>query len=266
MAKAKKVIKKKVTKKRSVKKTPKKHPSKVSKKAHSKKDVERVPTGVKGFDKLIEGGFEKDSTNLVVGASGSGKSIFGFEFLLEGIRRGESCLYVTFEENKESFYDNLAEIGYDLYDLEKKGKFHFLEYTPQKVKTMLEEGGGAIETIVLSKKIERIVLDSATSLMLLFDSELEKKEAALSLFNLLKDWKCTSIIIYEESPTLGKDSSRMLDLEADAIILLYLTRGKKRQRERFVEVVKMRGTDHSLKIHPFAIKKGGIFISSRIKK
>src|SRR3989338_6735129 len=44
----------------------------------------RVPTGIPNFDTLIEGGFLKDSVNLVAGSAGSGKTIFALQFLVNG--------------------------------------------------------------------------------------------------------------------------------------------------------------------------------------
>ena len=169
--------------------------------------VERVSTGIKNFDSLIEGGFEKNSTNLLVGSSGAGKSIFAMQFLIEGIKNGENCLYVTFEEKKEEFYNNMLDFGWNLAELEKQGKFIFLEYTPEKVKTMLEEGGGIVESIILTKKIKRIVIDSITSFELLFTEDIEKREAALELFNMLRKWECTSLLTYEEEPAGEKKLS-----------------------------------------------------------
>ena len=225
--------------------------------------IERVATGIKNFDSFIEGGFEKNSTNLLVGSSGAGKSILATQFLISGMKKGEKCLYVTFEEKKQEFYDNMARLGWDLDALERQGKFVFLEYTPQKVKTMLEEGGGAIENIVLTKKISRIVIDSITSFELLFEKELDKRESSLALFNLIRKWDVTSLLTYEGAPSIErKESSRILDFESDSIIILYFPRGKK-QRNRFLEVLKMRGTNHSLGIYPFTIEKSGINVSKQ---
>jgi len=233
----------------------------IDKKIHSPKNIMRLKSGIPGLDPLIQEGFEKNSINLLTGASGSGKTVFGVQFLLQGIKDGENCLYVTFEEQKTAFYRNMYELGFDLEKLEQEGKFHFLEYTPQKVKTMLEEGGGAIETLVLTKKISRMVIDSMTSFMLLFERELEKKEAALSLFNLIKGWECTSLIIIEEDPAKGPTSSAILDLEADSSMLLYFSEAKgTEERKRYFEVVKMRGTNHSLKKHEIHMGKNGIHI------
>lgn len=229
----------------------------------SSNNEERIATGIKNFDSLIEGGFAKNSTNLVVGSSGSGKTIFAVEFLIEGMKNRENCLYITFEEGKGEFYANMLEFGWDLSEYEKEGKFFFLEYTPEKVKTMLEEGGGSIESIVLTKKIKRIVIDSITSFELLFEKELEKRESALSLFSMLSKWDCTSLLTYEGTPSPEKKvTSRVLDFESDAIVLLYFVREKK-QRVRYLEVLKMRGTKHSLSIYPFSIDKTGIVVSDK---
>ena len=91
-----------------------------------KKIEKRVSTGVPNFDRLIGKGFEKNSANLLVGGSGSGKTIFATQFLIDGVKKGEKCLYVTFEEKKEQFYSNMKNFGWDLEEYEKKGMFTFL--------------------------------------------------------------------------------------------------------------------------------------------
>lgn len=223
----------------------------------------RVPVGIPNFDRLIEGGFEKNSINLFVGDSGSGKTIFAVQFLVTGIAKGETCLYVTFEEKKDEFYSNMKNFGWDLEKYEKQGKLIFLEYTPEKVKTMLEEGGGIIESIVLGKKVHRIVIDSITSFALLFDDDLKRREASLELFSMLRKWGCTSLLTYEEEPIAEKKTtSKTLEFESDSITAIYYIRTK-RERKRFVEVLKMRGTKHSREIFPLEISKNGISIGTR---
>lgn len=227
----------------------------------NKSRIQRVPTGIKNFDKLIQGGFDKNSTNLIVGNTGAGKSIFATQFLIEGIRKGEKGLYITFEEEKQNFFENMAAFGWNLEELEKKGDFTFLEYSPEKVKTMLEEGGGIIENIVLRKKIQRVVIDSITTFELLFDSDIEKREASISLFNLLGKWNCTSLLTYEGNPFKVNQSTGTVSFESDAIILLYFLRGKK-QRDRYIEVLKMRGTKHSRYVYPVTIENHGITVGT----
>lgn len=225
------------------------------------KKAERIPTAIPNFDKLICGGFEKNSVNLLIGDSGSGKSIFATQFLVGGMNRGEKCLYVTFEEKKQQFYENMKTLGWDLAEYEKKGLFTFLEYTPIKVKTMLEEGGGVIESIIFEKKVSRIVIDSITSFELLFEDELSKREAALSLFGMIRDWSCTSLLTLEEDPMHQKETSA-IEFEVDSTTIIYSVR-KEQERERFIEVLKMRGTEHSKKIYPITTAKKGIVVSKK---
>src|SRR3989344_9039857 len=123
----------------------------------------RITSGIPGLDKLVEGGFKKNSINLVVGEPGSGKTIFAIQFLLEGCKKGEPGVYITFEEKKEKLYEDMGSFGWDLAKYEKQGKFRFLEYTPEQVKKVLVEGGGTVDAIITKIKAKRIVIDSVTS-------------------------------------------------------------------------------------------------------
>src|SRR5512135_3680020 len=76
-------------------------------------DFERVPTGIPGLDKLIEGGLVKGSTTLVSGAAGTGKTIFCSQFLMEGLKRGESCMFITLEEKPEDIIADVKRFGWD---------------------------------------------------------------------------------------------------------------------------------------------------------
>jgi len=241
--------------------------SKILKKKKVKlKKVSRVPIGIKKFDKLIEGGFEYGSVNLVVGGIGSGKTIFSMEFLIEGIKRNEPCLYIAFEESKEEFYNNMKEFGWDLKKAEDSGKFTFLEYSPEKVKMMLDEGGGAIESIVIRKKIKRLVIDSISSFSLLFDEESSRRQAIISLFDILKKWDNTALLTLQKDPQIyemGKIYPS--ELQADSIINIYFP-NINNKRKRYIEILKMRGTKHSTEMHELTIGNKGMEIGRAIKK
>ena len=79
---------------------------------------------------------------------------------------------------------------------------------------------------------------------------------------MLRKWNCTSLLTYEGDPSREKKAdSRTLEFESDSIILLYFVREKK-ERKRYIEVLKMRGTKHSREIYPFSIEKSGIVIET----
>ncbi len=224
---------------------------------------ERAGTGISGFDTMVEKGFERESINLIAGGSGSGKSIFALQFLMEGVKKGEKVLYITFEEKKDEFYENMKKFGWDLAKAENSGKFIFLEYSPEKVKMMLDEGGGTIESIVFKNNIERMVIDSITSFSLLFDDELSKRQANLGLFSIIRNWNCTTLLTVQYDPLDKRDKEiSSIEFEVDSITLLYFV-SIKNKRERFIEVLKMRGTNHSKEIHLFEISRGGIKVGKK---
>jgi len=220
------------------------------------KRIPKASSGISGFDSMAQGGFERNSINLAVGSTGSGKTIFALQFLMEGIKRGETTLFVTFEEKKEEFYKNMKKFGWDLNQLEKTGKFIFLEYSPEKVKMMLDEGGGTIESIVIRNKIQRMVIDSITSFTLLFEDALSKKQANLGLFDIISKWNTTTLLTVQEDPTKTKDGdSSSIEFEADSITLLHFIK-QQGKRKRYIEILKMRGTNHSKETYEFEIMNG----------
>src|SRR6185436_923219 len=71
-------------------------------------------TGIAGFDYLLRGGLPADRIHLVEGHPGSGKTTFGLQFLLAGLKRGESCMYITLSETADELRANACSHGWDL--------------------------------------------------------------------------------------------------------------------------------------------------------
>ena len=63
--------------------------------------IKRISSGISNLDPLIDGGFVKNSVNLVAGGAGCGKSIFAMQFIMEGLKKKEPGIYITFEEKKK---------------------------------------------------------------------------------------------------------------------------------------------------------------------
>lgn len=222
--------------------------------------LQRVPFGIPELDKLIGGGVLKNSINLVAGGAGAGKSIFALQFLVNGITKyNEPGVYITFEEKKKKTYEEVLEFGWDLAKLEKEGKFAFLEYTPEQVKKVLVEGGGIVEAVIEKVKAKRLVIDSVTSFALLYEDELTKKEAALSLFELIEKWDCTGLLTSQDTRAEDMTISAALEFEVDSIFLLYHFK-RKGMRQRAMEILKMRGTKIPEKTFAIDITKAGIAV------
>jgi len=220
---------------------------------------EKIPTGVKGLDKLTEGGFEKNSAILVCGGGGSGKSIFATQFLMEGIlHHNETGIYISFEEIKERFYKHVFVFGWDLKKSEEQGRFIFLKYSPERIAKIVKERSKEIENSIKEVEAKRIVIDSLSAYTSLFENESEKRKMLVALFDMIKEWDCTTIVVAEEDQHPDQYHSNVEGFMADAIVLLYNEREPKGLRFRAIEVFKMRGTKHESKICSMKITEHGI--------
>ena len=121
---------------------------------------------------------------------------------------------------------------------------------------MIDEGGGSIESMVIKYNVKRMVIDSISSFSLLFDNDLEKRGAIYGLFDIIKKWKCTTLITVQHDPSSkSKEDLSNLEYEADGIILFYFIKTDD-ERKRYFEVMKMRGTKHSTRSFAFEIENG----------
>ena len=225
--------------------------------------LQRIPSGISGFDDLIEGGFKVGSINLLAGSAGSGKTTFSIQFLIEGIKRGESGVYITFEEKREKLFDDMLEFGWDLAKYEEMGLFKFLEYSPEQIKRVLVEGGGTVDAIITQMQVKRLVIDSITSFALLFQDQLSQKESALALFELINNWGCTALLTSQAIQISPDDLTSQLEFEVDSIILLYHFK-KQGIRQRALEILKMRGTRITEKTVKLIIDDYGIRVDPKM--
>lgn len=104
-----------------------------------KKVVEtKVQTGIPGMDDLLEGGLIRNSTVLLRGKAGSGKTIFGLQYLVFGALYEEPGILLSIEESRRDLYREGAKFGWDLELLEKSGKLAIIERQTQYSLTIHE--------------------------------------------------------------------------------------------------------------------------------
>lgn len=218
--------------------------------------LERVPTGIQGFDEMIEGGFIKYSNILVVGGCGTGKSTLAMQYVYNGALMGEPSVYISFEEDPEKMKLYFNRYGWNLDELEKKNILRVRRIHSTDILSIIKEDYGSIVDTIRSINATRVVLDSMSTLDLMIKDEFERKKNMLTLVRRLQKNKCTSVIIAEaEQDPQRYSTSILLESVVDGVILLYnIRRGGIRRRA--LEVLKMRGTEHLTKIVPFVIEKG----------
>jgi circadian clock protein KaiC len=229
----------------------------------------RVSTGIAGLDDILGGGLPPRRFHLVQGNPGVGKTTVGLQFLLEGARRGERCLYVTLSETREELASVAASHGFDLtgvemFELATSGEPLSSEeqntlFEPSEVE--LAELTTALLAQVDAVKPTRLVFDSLSEMRLLAQSALRYRRQVLSLKQLLSRRGCTVLMLDDQTSETG--DLQLQSLAHGVIDLQQLTPlyGAARRRLR---VVKMRGVDFRGGFHDFRIRQGGAEVFPRL--
>jgi len=201
---------------------------------------EMVPTGIPGFDELVNG-LPKGELVILAGGPGTGKTMFSAGFLYWGaVKYGEKGVYVSLSEDKSTFMANMRKIGLDFEKLEKEGLFKFIDAL-----TLMESGTSPLfETIiedVVTFQAQRLVIDSLTALAQGFKSSRELRVFLHTLLSrIMKNMGCTTILI-EEVP-FGKKwiGYGFEEFVASTVILLETTIMEDKLL-RILHIAKMRG-------------------------
>jgi circadian clock protein KaiC len=225
-------------------------------------DTKRIPTGIKGLDEMLSGGFLQGSAMLVRGAPGTGKTSLAMQYLMHGATQcNEPGLFISFEEFPQSLHRDAKSLGWDLTRLEKTGKLQMMFTSPEVLLTSLQIPTSQINRMLLEKDIQRVVLDSVSHFRRLSDDPQELRKIYNTLVNALKREGMTSILIGEESRTdQAREEHGRLSFVVDGIILLrYIEIDSAIQRG--MVVLKMRGSDHIKEIRSYTIERGGINVT-----
>ncbi|MFH0885359.1 MAG: ATPase domain-containing protein [Candidatus Micrarchaeota archaeon] len=226
--------------------------------------VERVPSGVPGLDEMICGGFVRNSTSLVRGGTGSGKTLFCLQYLYQGIKEyDEPGIFLSFAESESMIYQHGRLFSWDFEALAARNEFAVIRYQPHEIVKIIDEGGGVIRDTFESMGAKRLVIDSLTAYEMLFENQYRANESVLSLLEILRKWNTTSLVTSEGAISPFKEGYGRLGFLSDGIINLYYLRTKAHRR-RALEIIKMRDTQHSDEMRGFSISRSGVRVSRRL--
>jgi circadian clock protein KaiC len=230
--------------------------------------IPRMQTGIEGFEEFSYGGLPKGRTTLVSGTSGSGKTIFASAFIYFGAKNfNEPGVFVTFEELPSDIKRNMKSFGWDLYDLEKKGKIYFVDLSKQPGST--EEVGSysfsaLIERVryaVKKTKAKRVALDSISAVFERFKDREAIRDGLYELAMMLKNMGITTVLTgeREEEKRMGTVHVGPEEFVSDNVIILH-SFIEKGMRNRTIEILKFRGTDYDSNETQIVIDRSGMKI------
>ena len=220
--------------------------------------VERIESGIPGFDKLVEGGFVKGSVNLIAGSTGTCKTIFCCQFLWNGLVKGERGVYITLEEAADEIKAEALQFGMD-FDKYIKEKKCAIEYVFPKTFSDLDY---QIFTKIKEVNASRLVLDSISLLgFYMGGAEAKLRDRVFTLFQRLKKHGVTALIV-SEIPEGSKVLSRFgfEEFVADSVIIVNYFTYAAAGMPRTLMIRKMRRTNHAVEPFNLEITNNGIKI------
>jgi len=225
----------------------------------------KSPSGIKGFDEITEGGLPKNRTTLVSGNAGSGKTLFGIDFLIKGATDfNEPGILLSFEETEDELFKDVASLNMDLQGLVLSKKI-LLEHVILEHKDIQETDFNLegllvrLEYAIDSISAKRVVLDSLESLFAGVTNIGFLRLEIKRLFRWLKDKQVTAIVTGESGQNSSYTRHGLEEYISDCIILLD-NRVRDQIATRRIRIVKYRGSKHGTSEYPFVIDNKGLSV------
>ncbi len=229
----------------------------------------RSKTGISGMDEILHGGLIAGRLYLLDGNPGAGKTTFALQYLLEGVRLGEKCLYITLSETRQELEAGARSHGWSLEGIEIvelaadyagwQADEQLTMYAPAEVE--LGEATGRILDVIERSNPSRLVFDSLSEMRLLAQSSLRYRRQILALkqFFIGRD---TTVILLDDRTGEGPDMQ--LHSIAHGVIALDSYTPTYGRVRRQLSVLKFRGSDFMSGFHDFSVCRGGVVVFPRL--
>jgi circadian clock protein KaiC len=230
---------------------------------------ERLSSGVRGLDEVLFGGLNPNRIYLLEGDPGTGKTTLALQFMLEGVRAGERCLYITLSETAEELRSVARSHGWSLDGVT------IFELTPPEANfaadqyyTLLHPSEVELsETIkLILDRIEelqpdRVAFDSLAEIRLLAQDPLRYRRQVLALKQFFAGRRSTALLL--DDLTSRSHELQVHSITHGVIVLERFVREYGAERRR-IQIIKMRGTNFRGGWHDVVISTGGIAVFPRI--
>jgi circadian clock protein KaiC len=232
----------------------------------------RCESGVEGLDEILCGGLPRDCVYLIQGDPGSGKTTLALQFLLEGVRRGESVFYITLSETRDELLRVAESHGWSLDGiplLELAAIEQFLKPEAQTTvfrpsEMQLNQVSKLLITEAAKIRPARVVFDSLSEFRLLAETPLRYRRELLNLKQEFLRYNSTMLLLDDKMDASGTGiDPHVFSLTHGVITMEQLSPDFGASRRR-LRVMKMRGVKFREGYHDYKIETGGLRIFPRL--
>ena len=229
----------------------------------------RLKSGVQGLDDILSGGFPRNHLYLIEGDPGTGKTTLALQFLLEGTRVGERCLYVTLSESERELQGVAESHGWSLeaipiFEMSPQDE----SIDPEGQYTVFHPSDVELADTIASvlKQVDelqpnRVVFDSLSELRMLAGSPLRYRRQILGLKRYFAGRNCT-VLLLDDRTAEGHDLQ--LQSIAHGVIIMESADREFGVKRRRLEVRKLRASRYREGFHDYAIETGGVIVYPRL--
>ena len=226
-------------------------------------------SGIAGLDEILQGGFPRECIFLVAGSPGAGKTTLAMQFLLDGVRRGETCLYISLSETKNEIEKVAQSHGWDL------SKLHISALEPSEHNLSADsqltvfspselELGETTEALIAAAnqyRPQRLVIDSMSEIRLIAQNPLRYRRQILALKQYFTDRGCTALLLDDLS---GGGHGDHVETVAHGVLNLEQLANQFGAERRRIRISKLRGVPFRGGFHDFTIRTGGVDVFPRL--
>jgi len=237
-----------------------------------KQSTSVVKTGIPGFDSTLSVGLKKNSSVIVSGPPGSGKTTFGLQFIYSGAKEfDEPGVYISLSQSIDEIKNDCKSFGWDIEDLIAKEKILMIDLRPFKIK---DEVVGRDDSLYRGEQIpfehltkfilnsikkikaKRIVIDSISILGMQYSDKFYMRQGLQGMMQSLENFDATSLLISEfsennEIPLEWFVTSGIIQLDNQII---------DDKMRRTIKIAKLRGIKHSEQVHSLELGSNGLYV------
>ena len=227
--------------------------------------AERISIGTPMLDEMLGGGLFKGSSNLIAGSTGTGKTVLGLYFIMEGAKKGEPGIIINFDETPEELFLHASNFGWDLKGMYKQDSLKIIHTLPSELdpnKHMMQ-----IQKAIRETKAKRMFLDAVEGFDYVLADPIERKQHIAALSRMFRNEGVTSLLTC--LTTESKERSKICDIQitsvADTVIMLQqslISSGL----QKSLSIIKMRGSDHEKGPARYEINSNGFVIEDLMRE